>query len=178
MFLYKKRVPLQQKKKLFCISKKNHVMKIVIINGPNLNLLGTREPGIYGFKTLEDMIRSIRKEFPDEEIVSLQSNVEGEIINWLQEYGFSADGIILNAGGYTHTSVAIADAVAAITTPVIEVHISNIFAREEYRHVSLIAPHCTGSIIGFGTTGYSMAVNYFVSSNKRKQTGTNFTSSV
>lgn len=143
-------------------------MKIVIINGPNLNLLGTREPGIYGYQTLEDLIDSIRKEYGKEEIVSLQSNVEGEIINWLQEYGFSADGIILNAGGYTHTSVAIADAVAAITTPVIEVHISNIFAREEYRHISLIAPHCTGSIIGFGTTGYSMAVNYFVSSNKRK----------
>ncbi len=143
-------------------------MKIVIINGPNLNLLGTREPDIYGNQTLENMMDSLKKEFPQVDIVSLQSNVEGEIINWLQQYGFSADGIIINAGGYTHTSVAIADAVAAIKTPVVEVHISNILAREEFRHTSLIAPHSIGIISGFGAKGYSLAVNYFIDNNKQQ----------
>lgn len=137
-------------------------MKIVIINGPNLNLLGTREPEIYGHETLDDIINGLKTKYPDVEFVSLQSNVEGEIINWLQQYGFSADGIIINAGGYTHTSVAIADAVAAIKTPVVEVHISNILAREEFRHTSLIAPHSIGIISGFGAKGYSLAVNYFI----------------
>ncbi len=143
-------------------------MKIVIINGPNLNLLGTREPEIYGNQTLENMMDSLKKEFPQVDIVSLQSNVEGEIINWLQQYGFSADGIIINAGGYTHTSVAIADAVAAIKTPVVEVHISNILAREEFRHTSLIAPHSIGIISGFGLKGYAMAVDYFVNRTDEK----------
>lgn len=137
-------------------------MKIVIINGPNLNLLGTREPEIYGHETLDDIINGLKTKYPDVEFVSLQSNVEGEIINMLHEYGFSADGIILNAGGYTHTSVSIADAVAAIKTPVVEVHISNILAREEFRHTSLIAPHSIGIISGFGAKGYSLAVNYFI----------------
>ena len=137
-------------------------MKIVIINGPNLNLLGTREPEIYGHETLDDIINGLKTKYPDVEFVSLQSNVEGEIINMLQQYGFSADGIIINAGGYTHTSVAIADAVAAIKTPVVEVHISNILAREEFRHTSLIAPHSIGIISGFGAKGYSLAVNYFI----------------
>ncbi len=137
-------------------------MKIVIINGPNLNLLGTREPEIYGHETLDDIINGLKTKYPDVEFVSLQSNVEGEIINMLHEYGFSADGIIINAGGYTHTSVAIADAVAAIKTPVVEVHISNILAREEFRHTSLIAPHSIGIISGFGAKGYSLAVNYFI----------------
>lgn len=143
-------------------------MKIVIINGPNLNLLGTREPEIYGNQTLENMMDSLKEEFPQVDIVSLQSNVEGEIINWLQQYGFSADGIIINAGGYTHTSVAIADAVAAIKTPVVEVHISNILAREEFRHTSLIAPHSIGIISGFGAKGYFLAVNYFIDNNKQQ----------
>ena len=137
-------------------------MQIVLINGPNLNLLGTREPEIYGHETLDDIINGLKAKYPDVEFVSLQSNVEGEIINWLQQYGFSADGIIINAGGYTHTSVAIADAVAAIKTPVVEVHISNILAREEFRHTSLIAPHSIGIISGFGAKGYSLAVNYFI----------------
>ena len=137
-------------------------MKIVIINGPNLNLLGTREPEIYGHETLDDIINGLKTKYPDVEFVSLQSNVEGEIINMLHEYGFSADGIIINAGGYTHTSVAIADAVAAIKTPVVEVHISNILAREEFRHTSLIAPHSIGIISGFGAKGYSLAVTYFI----------------
>lgn len=143
-------------------------MKIVIINGPNLNLLGTREPEIYGHETLDDIINGLKTKYPDVEFVSLQSNVEGEIINWLQQYGFSADGIIINAGGYTHTSVAIADAVAAIKTPVVEVHISNILAREEFRHTSLIAPHSIGIISGFGAKGYSLAVNYFIDNNKQQ----------
>ena len=143
-------------------------MKIVIINGPNLNLLGTREPEIYGHETLDDIINGLKAKYPDVEFVSLQSNVEGEIINWLQQYGFSADGIIINAGGYTHTSVAIADAVAAIKTPVVEVHISNILAREEFRHTSLIAPHSIGIISGFGAKGYSLAVNYFIDNNKQQ----------
>lgn len=143
-------------------------MKIVIINGPNLNLLGTREPEIYGHETLDDIINGLKAKYPDVEFVSLQSNVEGEIINMLHEYGFSADGIILNAGGYTHTSVSIADAVAAIKTPVVEVHISNILAREEFRHTSLIAPHSIGIISGFGAKGYSLAVNYFIDNNKQQ----------
>ena len=137
-------------------------MKIVIINGPNLNLLGTREPEIYGNQTLENMMDSLKEEFPQVDIVSLQSNVEGEIINWLQQYGFSADGIIINAGGYTHTSVAIADAVAAIKTPVVEVHISNVHQREEFRHKSVTAPACVGQICGLGLYGYEAAMGYFL----------------
>lgn len=140
----------------FCI--KSFHMKISIINGPNLNLLGKRETLIYGQITFEDYLDKIKKEFPQLQINYYQSNVEGEIINKLHEIGFSYDGIILNAGGYTHTSVAIADAVKAIETPVIEVHISNIFSREDYRHVSLIAPNAKGSIIGFGMDSYRLAI--------------------
>lgn len=133
-------------------------MKILIINGPNLNLLGKRETSIYGQITFEDYFKQLKREFPQLQIDYYQSNVEGEIINKLHEIGFSYDGIILNAGGYTHTSVAIADAVAAIETPVIEVHISNIFSREDFRHVSLIAPNTKGSIIGFGMDSYRLAI--------------------
>lgn len=137
-------------------------MKILILNGPNLNLLGTREPGIYGVRTFDDFLAALRADFRGVQIDYKQSNVEGELINTLHEYGFTADGIILNAGGYTHTSVALGDAVKAITTPVIEVHISNIFAREEFRHVSFIAPHCAGSISGFGVESYRLAVQHFL----------------
>ena len=133
-------------------------MKIIIINGPNLNLLGKREPEVYGSKTFEDYFSGLKKKYADIDLEYYQSNVEGEIINKLHETGFSYDGIILNAGGYTHTSVAIADAVAAIKTPVIEVHISNIHAREEYRHNSLIAKNCKGVITGFGMDSYRLAV--------------------
>ncbi|MCX6231524.1 MAG: type II 3-dehydroquinate dehydratase [Bacteroidetes bacterium] len=136
-------------------------MKIIIINGPNLNLLGKREPEIYGNTSFEDFFETLKAEFPAISMDYYQSNVEGEIINKLHEVGFSYDGIILNAGGYTHTSVAIADAVKSISTPVVEVHISNIFAREEYRHISLIAPNCKGSIIGFGINGYRMALQSY-----------------
>jgi len=136
-------------------------MKIIIINGPNLNLLGKREKEIYGNQSFEKYLKILFAEFPDYSIEYFQSNIEGEIINKLHETGFIYNGIILNAGGYTHTSVAIADAVKAITSPVVEVHISNIFAREAYRHLSLIAPNCKGSIIGFGLDSYRIALLSF-----------------
>ena len=135
-------------------------MKIIIINGPNLNLLGKREPGIYGTESFESFFEQLKVEFNQAELAYYQSNVEGELINKLHEVGFTYDGIVLNAGGYTHTSVALADAVAAITTPVMEVHISNIFAREEYRHVSLLSKHCKGIISGMGLRGYTFALQY------------------
>lgn len=137
-------------------------MKIIIINGPNLNLLGKREPDVYGNTSFESYFNDLQNAFPQVTLSYYQSNVEGELINKLHEVGFSYDGIILNAGGYTHTSVAIADAVAAITTPVVEVHISNIFAREEYRHVSLLGKHCKGSISGFGLRSYDLALQSFL----------------
>lgn len=133
-------------------------MNVVIINGPNLNLLGVREKGIYGDLSFEQYYEQLVAAFPALNLSYYQSNVEGELINQLHEVGFSADAIVFNAGGYTHTSVAIADAVAAITTPVIEVHISNIFAREEFRHTSLLAPNCQGSICGFGLDSYRLAL--------------------
>lgn len=131
---------------------------IEIINGPNLNLTGIREPDIYGTTSMEAMVAELRAQFPDVEIGYYQSNVEGEIINRLQAVGFSADGIVLNAGGYSHTSVAIHDAIAAITAPVVEVHISNIYAREEYRRHSLLSEVCRGVVCGLGLTGYRLAV--------------------
>jgi 3-dehydroquinate dehydratase II len=136
-------------------------MKIIIINGPNLNLLGTREPEIYGTQSFEDYFEKLMLSYPDIELSYFQSNAEGELIDKLQEVGFSYDGIILNAAGYTHTSVAIADAVAAITTPVIEVHISNPYAREDYRQRSLIAPQAKALICGMGLKGYEFALQYF-----------------
>jgi 3-dehydroquinate dehydratase-2 len=136
--------------------------KIIIINGPNLNILGKREPETYGDKSFDSYFKELELEFPFLELTSFQSNVEGEIINKIQETGFSLDGIVLNAGGYTHTSVAIADAIAAIKTPVIEVHISNVYAREEYRHQSLMAKNCKGVIAGFGLDSYKMAINFFL----------------
>jgi 3-dehydroquinate dehydratase II len=139
-------------------------VKILIINGPNLNLLGKREKDIYGTETFENYFQKLKEMYPLFELDYYQSNVEGELINKLHEAGFSCDGIILNAGGYTHTSVAIADAVAAITSPVIEVHISNIYAREEYRHVSLLAKNCKGVIAGFGMESYKLALESFLKS--------------
>lgn len=137
-------------------------MKIQIINGPNLNLLGKREPSVYGNQSFDDFLMILKQCFGDIEIEYYQSNVEGEIINKLHEVGFSYNGIILNAGGYSHTSVAILDAIAAIKTPVVEVHISNIAQREDFRHVSLIAAKCKGSIIGFGLESYRLAINSFL----------------
>lgn len=133
-------------------------MKIQIINGPNLNLLGKREKEIYGDIPFEKYLELLKDVFKDIEIEYYQSNIEGEIINKIQETGYSFNGIVLNAGGYTHTSVAIADAIAAVKTPVVEVHITNIFAREEFRHISLIAPNCMGSISGFGLDSYRLAI--------------------
>ena len=136
-------------------------MKLLIINGPNLNLVGKREQEIYGGKTFTAYLKKLRNHYPDIHIEYYQSNIEGEIINAIQKGGFLYDGIILNAGGYTHTSVAIADAVRAIKSPVVEVHISNIFAREPFRHTSLIAPAVKGSIIGLGMESYRLAVESF-----------------
>jgi len=135
--------------------------KIRIINGPNLNLLGTREPGIYGNQTFEEQLTAFTREFPELEIDYFQSNVEGELINSLHEAASGKDGVILNAGAYTHTSIALGDAIKAIDIPVIEVHISNIFSREDFRHISYIAPYCRGSIIGFGMDSYRLALKYF-----------------
>ncbi len=137
-------------------------MKIQIINGPNLNLLGLREPSIYGSESIDSYIEQLKTQYSIIEIEYYQSNVEGELINKLHEIGFSYDGIILNAGGYTHTSVAIADAIAAIKTPVVEVHVSNIYAREEYRHVSLTGKNCKGVLTGFGLNGYRLALESFL----------------
>ena len=137
-------------------------MKIQIINGPNLNLLGKREPGIYGSEGFETFFEQLQAKYPDIELSYYQSNVEGEIINKLHDVGFSFDGIILNAGAYTHTSVAIADAVAGINTPVIEVHISNVYAREEFRHHSMMAKNCKGIITGFGLLSYELALLSFI----------------
>jgi 3-dehydroquinate dehydratase-2 len=133
-------------------------MKFQIINGPNLNLLGKREPEKYGTKSFEDYLADLRGSFPGIKIDYYQSNIEGEIINKIQETGFEYDGIILNAGGYTHTSVSIADAVAAANAPVVEVHITNISAREGFRHNSIVGRYCTGSIIGLGLFGYKLAI--------------------
>lgn len=136
-------------------------MKIQIINGPNLNLLGKREPGVYGNQTFEEFYDMLKKNFPAVELEYFQSNIEGEIVTKLQDVGFSYDGIILNAGAYTHTSVAIHDAIGAIKTPVVEVHISNVYAREEFRHKSLITSKCAGIISGFGLESYALALAFF-----------------
>ncbi|PZX59973.1 type II 3-dehydroquinate dehydratase [Hydrotalea sandarakina] len=135
-------------------------MKIAIINGPNLNLLGKREPDVYGSQTFEDYLKQLKGNFPNITFTYFQSNVEGELINALQEYGFTYDGIILNPGGYTHTSVAIGDAIAAIKAPVIEVHISNVHAREDFRKISHVSAKAKGSIIGLGLKGYDLAVRF------------------
>lgn len=145
-------------------------MKIQIINGPNLNLLGKREPSVYGNQSFEDFLKDLSERHPDVTLTYYQSNVEGEIINKLHEVGFNYDGIILNAGAYTHTSVAIHDAIGAIKTPVIEVHISNVYAREEFRHKSLITSKCAGIISGFGMDSYALALHYLIKA-KRSATG-------
>lgn len=137
-------------------------MKIAIINGPNLNLLGTREPEVYGATSFEQYFAQLHKAYPTLSFSYFQSNVEGELINELQRVGFDHDGIILNPGGYTHTSVAIGDAIAAIATPVIEVHISNIAAREDFRKISHVSAKCKGTITGLGLKGYELAVQYLI----------------
>ena len=136
-------------------------MKLIVINGPNLNLLGTREPNIYGKTGFEDYFKILQEKFPQHELQYFQSNIEGELIDKLHEVGFSYDGIIFNAAAYTHTSVGLGDAVKAITTPVVEVHISNVYAREDFRHKSFIAPHAKGIIAGFGLQSYELAIASF-----------------
>ena len=137
-------------------------MKIIIINGPNLNLLGKREPEIYGTLTFEDFLSTLQEKFSSLNLHYFQSNIEGELIDKLHETGFTYDGIILNAGAYTHTSVAIGDAIKAISTPVVEVHISNTFSREAFRHQSFISPNVAGIIIGFGLKSYELALRSFL----------------
>ena len=137
-------------------------MKIVIVNGPNLNLLGKREPSVYGNQTFEAYFDSLCKKYPSIELIHFQSNIEGEIIGAIQEHGFSSDGIILNAAAYTHTSVGIGDAVKAVDCPVVEVHISNVYQRESFRHESYIAPHAFGVIAGFGMPGYELALKSLI----------------
>jgi 3-dehydroquinate dehydratase-2 len=140
-------------------------MKIQIINGPNLNLLGKRETSIYGDKSFEDFLKVLKKRFPQIDFHYYQSNVEGELVNKLHETGFDFEGIILNAGAYTHTSIALHDAIAGIKAPVVEVHISNVYGREEFRHKSLITSKCVGLLTGFGMEGYAMAISYFLNKN-------------
>ena len=137
-------------------------MKIAIINGPNLNLLGKREPGIYGAVSFDEFLPALRHKYAGHEISYFQSNVEGELINELQRVGFDYDGILLNPGGYTHTSVAIGDAIAAIKTPVVEVHISNVHAREDFRKLSHVSGKAAGSIIGLGLRGYELAIDWLL----------------
>ena len=133
-------------------------MRIQIINGPNINLLGKREPSIYGSVTFEDYLAELRKKYADVQIDYFQSNIEGELIDKIQQVGFDVDGIILNAGAYTQTSIALQDAIRSVTSPVIEVHISNVHAREAFRHVSMISCACTGVILGFGLNSYRLAM--------------------
>jgi 3-dehydroquinate dehydratase II len=139
-------------------------MKIAIINGPNLNLLGKREPEIYGTRTFEEYFETIKSKFPSVDFHYYQSNVEGELINELQRVGFEVDGIVLNPGGYTHTSVALGDCIAAVKAPVVEVHISNIHAREDFRKISHVSAKAKGSIVGLGMKGYELAITYFINS--------------
>jgi 3-dehydroquinate dehydratase-2 len=146
----------------FYIYPKHFTMKIIIINGPNLNLLGKREPEVYGNESFEDYFNKLSNEFPFITLDYYQSNIEGELINKLQEIGFDYDGIILNAAAYTHTSIGIGDAVKAIKTPVIEVHISNTFSRETFRHQSYISPNAKGVIVGFGLESYRLAIQSFL----------------
>ena len=136
--------------------------KIIIINGPNLNLLGKREPAVYGNQNFETFFGQLKESHPDVELTYFQSNVEGELINKLHEVGFTYDSIILNAGAYTHTSIAIADAIRGITTPVLEVHISNVFARENFRHHSYLSEVCKGVIVGFGLKSYKLALSSYL----------------
>lgn len=135
--------------------------KILILNGPNLNLLGKREPGVYGNQSFEDYFETLKGLFPDTELHYFQSNHEGALIDKIHEVGFTFDGIVINAGGYTHTSIALADALSAVTTPAVEVHISNIHARESFRHHSYLTSRCKGMISGLGLRGYELAVRYF-----------------
>ena len=138
------------------------MLNLTIINGPNLNLLGKREPGVYGTESFEDFLVQLKEAYPQVNFTYYQSNIEGELVNAIQQYGFNQDGIILNPAAYTHTSVAIGDAIASIQTPVIEVHISNVHAREDFRKISHVSAKVTGSIVGLGLNGYRLATAWFL----------------
>ena len=142
------------------------MLNITIINGPNLNLLGKREPSVYGNENFDDYLAQLKKVFPQVNFTYIQSNVEGELVDAIQQYGFNQDGIILNPAAYTHTSVAIGDAIAAIKTPVIEVHISNVHAREDFRRISHVSAKAVGSIVGLGLKGYALATEWFINNAK------------
>lgn len=142
------------------------MLNIAIINGPNLNLLGKREPAVYGSDTFDDFLTQLKKDFPQINFTYLQSNIEGELVDAIQKFGFNQDGIILNPAAYTHTSIAIGDAIAAIKTPVIEVHISNVHAREDFRKISHVSAKAVGSIVGLGLKGYALAAEWFVNNAK------------
>lgn len=144
-------------------------MNIIIINGPNLNLLGKREPEIYGSRSFEEYLEELQEKYPDVTISYYQSNIEGELINTIQETGFISDGIVLNAGAYTHTSLAIADAIRSVKCPVVEVHISNVHKREEIRHHSFLSPACMGVIAGFGLDSYRLAIEALINANETKE---------
>lgn len=143
-------------------------MKVQIINGPNLNLLGKREPSVYGARSFEDYLEELKERYPEVEFGYYQSNVEGELINKIHEVGFDCDGVVLNAGAYTHTSIALQDAIRAVSAPVIEVHISNVHTREEFRHKSMISCACVGVICGFGTDSYRLAVEALLQRGENK----------
>jgi 3-dehydroquinate dehydratase-2 len=144
------------------------MLNLTIINGPNLNLLGKREPGVYGTESFEDFLVQLKEAYPQVNFTYYQSNIEGELVNAIQQYGFNQDGIILNPAAYTHTSVAIGDAIASIQTPVIEVHISNVHAREDFRKISHVSAKVTGSIVGLGLNGYRLATAWFVDQAAKK----------
>ena len=142
-------------------------MKIAVINGPNLNMLGKREPEKYGTKSFEEFIPELRKKFPEVNFIFFQSNIEGELINTIQDKGFKCDGLIVNMGGYSHTSIAIADAISGIPIPVVEVHLTNIFSREEYRHFSIVGSKCKGSVSGFGLSSYELGIKALINLCKK-----------
>lgn len=142
------------------------MLNIAIINGPNLNLLGKREPAVYGSDSFDDFLTQLKKDFPQINFTYLQSNIEGELVDAIQKFGFNQDGIILNPAAYTHTSIAIGDAIAAIKTPVIEVHISNVHAREDFRKISHVSAKAVGSIVGLGLKGYALAAEWFINNAK------------
>ncbi len=152
-----------------CLRKEAKKMKIQIINGPNLNLLGVREPDVYGNVSFAAYFTQLQAIFPDVELDYFQSNIEGEIVDKIHEAGFGFDGIVLNAAGYTHTSVAIRDAIKAVPAPVVEVHISNVFAREEFRHRSMLSAVCEGIIVGFGLDSYRLAIEALRGKNKKQE---------
>ena len=142
------------------------MLNIAIINGPNLNLLGKREPAVYGSDSFDDFLTQLKKDFPQINFTYLQSNIEGELVDAIQKFGFNQDGIILNPAAYTHTSIAIGDAIAAIKTPVIEVHISNVHAREDFRKISHVSAKAVGTIVGLGLKGYALAAEWFINNTK------------